>query len=519
MRTRLSLVRTGRLIALGVAGVVSVAPAPGAEAAPAQAAAFAAFAPKVATRWDETFLYVESEGLPDHRMMVGITAWQQQVPLPQPYRGANAWRIPLRPVPAKTPVAIKGRFLRGAIALAANGIPIFNPQNNRGEISLDIGELDQWGGHCGRADDYHYHVAPLHLQRVLGPERPIAYALDGYPIYGLTEPDGSSPSGLDAYNGHERTGIGYHYHASLKYPFVNGGFHGEIRERDGQVDPQPRAQGVRPALNQLRGAEITDFKTLAENRYELSYVREGRTHLIRYAVKPEGGADFEFTENGETRFQSFKRRSGGSGSGGSGSGGSGGGGGGEKGGGQERVRENPPGGARAPGFSLRSPAIGADGVLPVEFTGDGASISPPLEWSGAPEGTRSYALIMHHLDPTGATKWYWTLYNIPAELRALPKAVKDVGRVGNNSVNRRVGYAPPHSKGPGAKSYVLTLYALTEPLELATSPAETNRDVLLAAMKDRVLAQTELTVVYTRAGEGDDRRAADGTEPVRKGRK
>ena len=300
MRTRLSLVRTGRLIALGVAGVVSVAPAPGAEAAPAQAAAFAAFAPKVATRWDETFLYVESEGLPDHRMMVGITAWQQQVPLPQPYRGANAWRIPLRPVPAKTPVAIKGRFLRGAIALAANGIPIFNPQNNRGEISLDIGELDQWGGHCGRADDYHYHVAPLHLQRVLGPERPIAYALDGYPIYGLTEPDGSSPSGLDAYNGHERTGIGYHYHASLKYPFVNGGFHGEIRERDGQVDPQPRAQGVRPALNQLRGAEITDFKTLAENRYELSYVREGRTHLIRYAVKPEGGADFDDQSAGVT---------------------------------------------------------------------------------------------------------------------------------------------------------------------------------------------------------------------------
>ena len=106
-------------------------------------------------------------------------------------------------------------FLRGAIALAANGIPIFNPQNNRGEVSADIGELDQWGGHCGRADDYHYHAAPLHLQTVLGKGQPIAYALDGYAIFGLTEPDGSAPAQLDAFNGHATPALGYHYHASL----------------------------------------------------------------------------------------------------------------------------------------------------------------------------------------------------------------------------------------------------------------------------------------------------------------
>jgi hypothetical protein len=281
--------------------------------APVQAAAFGAFASSVAVRWDERFLYVESDGLPAHGMMIGITAWQQQVPLPQPYRGGNTWRIPLRPVPAKTPVAIKGRFLRGAVALAANGVPIFNPQNNRGEISLDIGELDQWGGHCGRSDDYHYHIAPLHLQAVLGPAKPIAYALDGYAIYGLTEPDGARPEKLDAYNGHDAAGLGYHYHASLKYPFVNGGFHGEVVEREGQVDPQPRAQGVRPALTALRGAKITDFKSVGDRRYELTYSRGDQTNLIRYVVGADGGADFEFRENGETRFQSYKRRSGGGG--------------------------------------------------------------------------------------------------------------------------------------------------------------------------------------------------------------
>src|SRR5581483_8224759 len=164
------------------------------------------------------FLYVESDGMPSHNMMVGITAWQQQVPLPQPYTGGNAWRIPLNPVPSANPPSIKNRFLRGAIALAANGIPIFNPQNNRGELSQEIGELDQWGGHCGRADDYHYHAAPLHLEVIVGKGKPIAFALDGYPIYGLSEPDGSAPANLDSFNGHDLGGLGYHYHGSLKYP-------------------------------------------------------------------------------------------------------------------------------------------------------------------------------------------------------------------------------------------------------------------------------------------------------------
>ena len=89
--------------------------------------------------------------MPDHHMMVGITAWQQQVPLPQPYSGANAWRIPLRPVPAANPMSAKDNFFRGAIALAANGVPIYNPIKNDGKTDTFLaGELDELGGHCGR---------------------------------------------------------------------------------------------------------------------------------------------------------------------------------------------------------------------------------------------------------------------------------------------------------------------------------------------------------------------------------
>ena len=157
-----------------------------AKAAPDIAAAFAAFEKTgaVSCRSDDQFFYVESNGVPDHPLMIGIRAWQQQVPLPQKYVGANAWQIPLHPVPAATPAMAKDRFLRGAIALAVNGIPIFNALNNRGDDAFLAGELDDFGGHAGRADDYHYHTAPLFLSDTVGPRQPIAVALDGFPLYG-----------------------------------------------------------------------------------------------------------------------------------------------------------------------------------------------------------------------------------------------------------------------------------------------------------------------------------------------
>ena len=79
--------------------------------APAMAEHFDPFVKSKAirTRWDEKYFYVESNGIPDHPMMIGITAWQQQVPIPQKYVGENAWRIPLHPVEAKTPAMAKDR--------------------------------------------------------------------------------------------------------------------------------------------------------------------------------------------------------------------------------------------------------------------------------------------------------------------------------------------------------------------------------------------------------------------------
>jgi hypothetical protein len=70
--------------------------------------------------------------------MIGIRAWQQQVPLPQKYVGDNAWQIPLHPVPAANPATTKGRFLRGAIAYAPDGYPIYGTTEPDGSPVKDL---------------------------------------------------------------------------------------------------------------------------------------------------------------------------------------------------------------------------------------------------------------------------------------------------------------------------------------------------------------------------------------------
>ena len=246
-------------------------------------------------------------------MMVGITAWQQQVPLPQPYTGDNAWRIPLHPVPAQSPMSTKTNFFRGAIALAVNGVPIFNPIKNDGRTDTFLaGELDKWGGHCGRADDYHYHIAPVHLQKVVGDNQPIAYALDGYPIYGYQHQGEPGFAALDALNGHKDPQGNYHYHATPTYPYLNGGFYGQVNERNGQVDPQPRGQPYRPALPPLRGAKITGFSmqpTLNTPKiFRVEYDLHGSKHTITYQLNLDNSVTFQFPEASGTRTETYTPR-------------------------------------------------------------------------------------------------------------------------------------------------------------------------------------------------------------------
>ena len=448
----------------------------------------------ISVRSDDRYFFVESNSIPDHPLMVGIRAWQQQVPLPQKYVGDNAWQIPLEPVPAANPVTTKDRFLRGAIALAVNGVPIFNPLNNRGEDAFLIGELDEYGGHCGRADDYHYHIAPVHLEKQVGKGMPIAYALDGYPIYGYTEPNGSPVKGLDRFNGHEDADGNYHYHATKVYPYLNGGFHGKVTERDGQVDPQPRAEPVRPSLQPLRGATIVGYASPTPTSRRLTYEISGRKGFVDYKVGDDGTLVFDYTEpSGKKTTETYTPRGRGprrpgddrpppqqSGS--------------NRPAGRERAGTSSAKASAAEPLTVTSPAIGADGNLPVEFTCDGAGASPPLEWQAGPPGTKSYAVTLWHEAPD-RVKSYWVVYGIPEKSTQLAKNSTNVGTTGLND-KQRAEYDPMCSKGPGLKTYHVTVYALSAVPKLRPNAA--TRDALIDAIKDITLAEGTLTYTYER---------------------
>ncbi|WP_188768804.1 YHYH protein [Emticicia aquatilis] len=260
---------------------------------------FTPYKSEVKTRFDDTYFYVETEGIPQtHNMMVGITSWQQQVPIPQGYTGSNAWSIPLKPEFAASPLSFKTNFMKGAVAIAPNGIPIFNPLNNRGEDAFAIGELDQWGGHCGRADDYHYHIAPLHFEATAG-NNPIAMALDGFAIYGTKEPDGTAMKTLDEYHGHNYSNT-YHYHTDTKYPYFMAAMRGKVSldpstpAPENQILPQAKSAGVRPALTALKGASITNFKATGTNAYSLEYTLDSKKAYVNYAWDTKGVYTFTF---------------------------------------------------------------------------------------------------------------------------------------------------------------------------------------------------------------------------------
>lgn len=155
-------------------------------------------------------------------------------------------------------------------------------------------------------------------------------------------------------------------------------------------------------------------------------------------------------------------------------------------------------------FTLTSPAFQDQGAMPKRFTCQGGDNSPPLAWSGAPAGTRSFALIVDDPDaPDPAapqTTWvHWVLYNIPADAQMLtegaskhlPAGVRD----GMNDWERN-GYGGP-CPPIGRHRYFHKLYALDTVLPDLKNPT---KDKLLPAMQGHVLAEAQLMGTYQKGG-------------------
>ena len=118
----------------------------------------------------------------------------------------------------------------------------------------------------------------------------------------------------------------------------------------------------------------------------------------------------------------------------------------------------------------------------------GENVSVPLSWSGAPAGTRSFALIMS--DPDGRNWGHWVVYNIPPNVTELPEVVggPDIGIKGQNDFNR-LGYGGPCPPS-GVHHYLFTLYAVDTMLEIKNGAYDYELEM---ALEGHVLAQAQLT--------------------------
>jgi Raf kinase inhibitor-like YbhB/YbcL family protein len=151
------------------------------------------------------------------------------------------------------------------------------------------------------------------------------------------------------------------------------------------------------------------------------------------------------------------------------------------------------------GLMLMSQAFKNGEPIPSKYACDGEDISPPISWSGAPQQTRSYALIVDDVDTPMGKFTHWVIFNIPAVESSLEEGVPTVGTLSNGATQGRNGFGKIGYGGPcppsGTHRYVFHLYALDTLLSVQAGITE--HDVL-EAMKGHVLAEGELTGLYSR---------------------
>jgi len=142
--------------------------------------------------------------------------------------------------------------------------------------------------------------------------------------------------------------------------------------------------------------------------------------------------------------------------------------------------------------------------VPTRYTGDGADVSPPLQWSGAPEKTLEYALVCEDPDAPISEPWvHWLVYGIPASVTSFPEGKpkrslppEPAGmKEGMNSFHKTDYGGPAPPRGHGTHHYYFRLYALDKKLGLP--PGVSKRD-LFKAMEGHVIAQGHLMGTYSR---------------------
>jgi len=162
----------------------------------------------------------------------------------------------------------------------------------------------------------------------------------------------------------------------------------------------------------------------------------------------------------------------------------------------------------ASALELTSPDIKAGGAVPLEhvFSGfgcTGKNVSPALKWSGAPAGTKSFAVMVYDPDaPTGSGFWHWVMFDIPATVSELPRGAGDLksGKAPAGAIQSRndfslVGYdGPCPPKGDAPHHYHFMLFAV----DAAKLGPDANASAAFVGfnLHFHTLAKTEIVATY-----------------------
>lgn len=150
-------------------------------------------------------------------------------------------------------------------------------------------------------------------------------------------------------------------------------------------------------------------------------------------------------------------------------------------------------------MQLSSAAFKDADAVPRRFTCDGADISPPLAWGGAPSATRSFVVLCNDPDAPGGVWRHWAVYDIDPSVRGLEEGLSaDASdmKQGANDFGRRGYGGPCPPRGRGAHHYRFILLALDAP-NLGLRDCAPCQDVERAAQR-HTLAEAQLTGFYAR---------------------
>lgn len=152
-------------------------------------------------------------------------------------------------------------------------------------------------------------------------------------------------------------------------------------------------------------------------------------------------------------------------------------------------------------LTLRSSAFEQGATIPRKYTCEGDDVSPPLAWSGVPEGTRSFVLVCDDPDAPGGVFRHWAAYDIPTDWRALdegygPESLEPGFRQALNDFHKPGYGGPCPPPGHGPHHYHFRLIALSEPT-LSAGPTAPCEEIIALAQR-YTLEFVELVGIYER---------------------